>query len=263
MGRSGGPSPNVLALQSTQHQLDKMPAVRNYINKSKEDILQFLKKASADRYSPEYAELFNNLLKMFVDCDLNKNGLVSKAQFSDLVDTAAETPRRYGFAPSSADMFKNKAEETASRMELFGSMDNDDNGTITFDEFLGYTMTHIACKAAPLEAHPKIETTKKSEYIANMELALKKGNDAYVDLYWFLLNVFLDKCGSDFCADITQFTVMVDKATTPARRLGIFAATLKPEVMQKVYKKIILFDTMNFNEFLGYMVDHVFKTNSL
>merc|ERR1712038_77173 len=191
---SGGPSPNVLALQSTQHQLDKMPAVRNYINKSKEDILQFLKKASADRYSPEYAELFNNLLKMFVDCDLNKNGLVSKAQFSDLVDTAAETPRRYGFAPSSADMFKNKAEETASR---------------------------------------------------------------------FLLNVFLDKCGSDFCADITQFTVMVDKATTPARRLGIFAATLKPEVMQKVYKKIILFDTMNFNEFLGYMVDHVFKTNSL
>jgi hypothetical protein len=238
-------------------------SVRNYINKSKEDILFFLKKATADRNSHEYAELFGNLLKMFVDCDKSKNGLVDKQQFSELVETAAATPRLYGFAPSSADMFKNKAEMEASRDALFEGMNEKGDGKITFDQFLTYTLTHIACKAAPLEAHPNIETNNKTLYWNNMQLALQKGNAEYTDLYWNLLQIFLSHCGEDFCAGVDEFTCMVEKVVKPARRVGVFAADLSPEKMAKVYKKLVRADRMNFNEFLGYCVNHLLVKNNI
>jgi hypothetical protein len=241
-----------------------MPAVRNYINKTKEDILHFLKKATGDRQSAEYSELFNNLLKMFVDCDLKKNGMVAKAQFGELVDTAASTPRMFGFAPSSKDMFASKEEETASRNALFDSMDFSGDGLITFDEFLKYTLTHIAGKAALLDCHPNIETNDKALYVSNMTKALAKGNTPeYTDLYWYLLQVYLDNCGKDFCAGVAELYVMVDKATIPARRLGIFTAELSPDAMLKVFKQIVRGERMNFNEFLAYMLDQVLKNNAV
>jgi Ca2+-binding EF-hand superfamily protein len=238
-------------------------SVRNYINKSKEDVIFFLKKACADHQSAEYAELYGNLLKMFVDCDKNKNGLVAKAQFSELVDTAAETPRRYGFAPSSADMFASKQEMEASRSTLFDSMDYDSSGTITFDEFLKYALTHITCKAAPLDAHPNIETNNKSVYTANMELALKRGNEQYIDLYWYLLQTWLSHCGRDFCATKGEFTVMVSKVVLPARRLGLFNTEMKMDVVTKIYKKLVRAEKMNFNEFLAYCTGQLLKNNTL
>lgn len=238
-------------------------SVRNYINKSKEDILYFLKKATADHHSPEYAELYSNLLKMFVDCDLNKNGLVAKAQFSELVDTAAETPRRYGFAPASGDMFASKQEMEASRSILFDTMDFDSSGTITFDEFLKYALTHITCKAAPLDAHPNIETNNKTLYTSNMQLALQKDNEQYTDLYWYLLQIFLSHCGKDFCATKGEFTVMVSKVVLPARRLGLFNAEMKHSIMSKIYQKIINGEKMNFNEFLGYCLRQLLANNTL
>jgi len=237
--------------------------VRNYINKSKEDILHFLKKATGDRQSPQYAELYNNLLKIFVDCDLKKTGMVAKAQFSELVDTAASTPRRYGYAPSQKDMFASQAEEDASRSALFDSMDFSGDGLITFDEFLKYTLTHIAGKAAALDCHPNIETNDKALYSSNMAQALKKGNEAYTDLYWFLLQVYLDNCGKDFCAGVAELAVMVEKATIPARRLGIFTAELTPDAMLKVFKSIVRGERMNFNEFLAYMLDTVLAKNTV
>lgn len=240
-----------------------MPAVRNYINKSKEDILHFLKNATGDRQSAEYAELFNNLLKIFVDCDLKKSGMVAKAQFSELVDTAAATPRMFGFAPSSKDMFASKEEEIASRNALFDSMDFSGDGLITFDEFLKYTVTHIAGKAAALDCHPNIEIKDKALYISNITTALQKGNPEYTDLYWYLLQVFLDNCGKDFCAGVAELAVMVDKATIPARRLGVFTAELTPDAMLKVFKQIVRGERMNFNEFLAYMLDQVLKKNAV
>ena len=46
----------------------------NTFNKSKEDFIWFVKKAVHD-----HAEMYHSLLKLFVDADTNKDGLVSKA----------------------------------------------------------------------------------------------------------------------------------------------------------------------------------------
>merc|ERR1711994_991801 len=78
----------------------------NTFNKSKEDFIWFVKKAVQDKKSHSHAEMYHSLLKLFVDADTNKDGLVSKASFSKLIDAAATLPRVYGYAPADADLYK-------------------------------------------------------------------------------------------------------------------------------------------------------------
>ena len=52
-----------------------------------------------------------------------KDGLVSRASFSNLIDEAAAMPRAYGYAPSDSDLWKNQEEKDASRQKMFDSMD--------------------------------------------------------------------------------------------------------------------------------------------
>merc|ERR1712108_76928 len=61
----------------------------NTFNKSKEDFIWFVKKATTDKKSYSHSELYHSLLKMFVDADANKDGLVSRASFSNLIDEAS------------------------------------------------------------------------------------------------------------------------------------------------------------------------------
>merc|ERR1712076_204811 len=90
-------------------------------NKSKEDFIWFIKRAVKDKKSDAYAELYHCLIKMFVDADTNKDGLVSRASFSQLVDMAASIPRMYGYAPSDAELYKTEAEKEQARQKMFDS----------------------------------------------------------------------------------------------------------------------------------------------
>ena len=78
----------------------------NTFNKSKEDFIWFVKKAVGDKKSYSHSELYHSLLKLFVDADTNKDGLVSKASFSKLIDAAAAMPRAYGYAPEDSELYK-------------------------------------------------------------------------------------------------------------------------------------------------------------
>ena len=95
----------------------------NTFNKSKEDFIWFVKKAVTDQKSYSHSELYHSLLKLFVDADTNKDGLVSRASFSNLIDEAAAMPRAYGYAPADSDLWKNQQEKDASRQKMFDSMD--------------------------------------------------------------------------------------------------------------------------------------------
>merc|ERR1712243_201042 len=120
----------------------------NTFNKSKEDFIRFVKKAVQDQKSYSHSEMYHSLLKLFVDADTNKDGLVSKASFSKLIDAAATMPRAYGYAPVDADLYKTEAEKDAARQKMFDSMDLKSTGVITFDEWLKFSREHIASKTA-------------------------------------------------------------------------------------------------------------------
>ena len=52
-----------------------------------------------------------------------KDGLVSRASFSKLIDEAAAMPRAYGYAPADSDLWKDQQEKDAQRQKMFDSMD--------------------------------------------------------------------------------------------------------------------------------------------
>ena len=136
----------------------------NTFNKSKEDFIWFVKKAVQDEKSYSHSELYHSLLKLFVDADTNKDGLVSKASFSKLIDAAATMPRAYGYAPADEELYKTDAEKDAARQKMFDSMDLKSTGVITFDEWLKFCREHIAAKTATMDPHPIIDQGSVDEY---------------------------------------------------------------------------------------------------
>merc|ERR1712024_371826 len=120
----------------------------NTFNKSKEDFIWFVKKAVTDQKSYSHSELYHSLLKLFVDADTNKDGLVSRASFSKLIDAAAAMPRAYGYAPTDAEQYKlylraALASPTSPEyvelywfmLELFTEADTDKDGIVKLAEF--------------------------------------------------------------------------------------------------------------------------------
>merc|ERR1712151_954066 len=112
----------------------------------KQKFLAFLRTATSDKKSREYTELYMFLFNNFVLADKEAKGAVTADQFDYLVELSANAPRVLGLAPKSSEMFRNDAERLAARSQLFRGMDKDGGGTISFDEYLDYTVKHIAEK---------------------------------------------------------------------------------------------------------------------
>merc|ERR1712142_1172639 len=139
-------------------------AAVNTFNKSKEDFIWFVKKAIQDKKSYSYKELYHSLLKIFVDADTNKDGLVSKASFSKLIDAAASMPRAYGYAPADSELYKTDADKDAARQKMFDSMDLKATGVITVDEYKKF-----------------------------IETAINKSDSAEaLELYWYMVEIFTE-----------------------------------------------------------------------
>merc|ERR1712113_317790 len=165
----------------------------NTFNKSKEDFIWFVKKAVQDKKSYSYSELYHSLLKIFVDADTNRDGLVSKASFSKLIDAAASMPRAYGYAPADSDLYKNEEEKDAARQKMFDSMDLKATGVITFDEWLKFCREHIAAKTATMDPHPIIDQGNVEEYKKFIETAINKSDSTEaVELYWYMVEMFTE-----------------------------------------------------------------------
>merc|ERR1712221_32649 len=150
----------------------------NTFNKSKEDFIWFVKKAVQDKKSYSYSELYHSLLKIFVDADTNRDGLVSKASFSKLIDAAASMPRAYGYAPADSDLYKTEEEKDAARQKIFDSMDLKSTGVITFDEWLKFCREHIAAKTVTMDPHPIIDQGSVDEYKKFIQTAINNSDSS-------------------------------------------------------------------------------------
>jgi len=148
----------------------------NSFNKSKEDFIWFIKKATSNRKSDAHSELYQALLKMFVDADTNFDGLVSHESFSKLVDKAASIPRAYGYAPPDSELYKTEEEKNLARSKMFDSMDLKNTGVITFDEWYRFSMEHIAAKTATIAPHPILDHGSKAEYLEFIKKASSSSN---------------------------------------------------------------------------------------
>merc|ERR1712033_125010 len=187
--------PLLAFLSSLSNNTPKMASTTgvNSFNKSKEDFIWFIKKATSNRKRDAHSELYHALLKMFVDADTNYDGLVSRESFSKLVDKAASIPRAYGYAPPDSELYKSDEERDAARKKMFDSMDLKSTGVITFDEWYRFSMEHIAAKTATIAPHPILDHGSKAEYLEFIKKASSTSNPENLELYWFLVEIFTDE----------------------------------------------------------------------
>ena len=116
---------------------------------TKDEFVAFSKKA-VDRSTPEYRELFCFLLKCFFDADKDYDGAVQPLEFDAMIEMAAATPRRLGLAPATSSLYKTDAERVEKRREYFRTMDTNNDGNISFDEWLQYVIDHMIAKIAKM-----------------------------------------------------------------------------------------------------------------
>merc|ERR1712033_161010 len=221
----------------TVSQISKMSCPVNTFNKSKEDFIWFVKRAVNDKKSYSHSEMYHSLLKLFVDADTNKDGLVSKASFSKLIDDAAAMPRAYGYAPADSELYKTEAEKDASRQKMFDSMDLNSTGVITFYAWLKFCSEHIAAKTATMDPHPIIDQGSVEEYKKFIETAINKTDSTEaVELYWYMLEIFtehdLEKTG--FVKSETFPSMMHEFLATPVKH-GLAAPS--KDAYEALFKK--------------------------
>merc|ERR1712111_293322 len=198
-------------------------AAVNTFNKSKEDFIWFVKKAVQDEKSYSHAEMYHSLLKIFVDADTNKDGLVSKASFSKLIDAAASMPRAYGYAPADSELYKTDAEKDAARQKMFDSMDLKSTGVITFDEWLKFCREHIAAKTATMDPHPIIDHGSVEEYKKFISAAIGNSSSSEaVELYWYVLEIFTEQDGDkDGIVKLAEFPSMMNQVLGIPKKHGL------------------------------------------
>merc|ERR1712198_314346 len=210
----------------------------NTFNKSKEDFIWFVKKAVQGQKSHSHAEMYHSLLKLFVDADTNKDGLVSTASFSKLIDAAATLPRAYGYAPADEELYKTDAEKDAARQKMFDSMDLKSTGVITFDEWLKFCREHIAAKTATMDPHPIIDQGSIEEYKKFIQTAIDNSSSAEaLELYWYMLEIFTDHdADKDGIIKMAEFpSMMKEFLTTPLKHSLAVPADDQFEALFKKY----------------------------
>jgi len=255
---------------------------------SADEFVEFLKAATSSASNPQHKDLYFHLLRCFTDADVTMSGVIDADGFDKLIDIAAVAPRKYGFAPSAAAMFKTDAERRESRAALFKTIDKDGGGTISFDEFLKWAMMHILGKVSggvkaeyqPMAIEEDASLAAKnlpiydaasspSDFATFCKTAVTdKSSPEYQKMYYHLLRCFSD-------ADVSMngrirkddFDALVDVAAAAPRQFGFApqASEQYVSVEERKEARANLFKTINtegtgeisFQEFLAWAMEHI------
>lgn len=100
--------------------------------------LNYLEHALNNPSSSEFASFYEFLLAIFIETDTECKGTIARGEFDALLTRAAQVPRLFGLAPSSASK--------EERDNIFKSMDINNEGYVTFRKFVQWTVDHTKLK---------------------------------------------------------------------------------------------------------------------
>ena len=116
---------------------------------NKEQFAAFIKKCvSGDMVARK--EMYNFLVECFKTSDVNLDGSIDPVEFDQMIEAAAAAPRRHGFAPATTTLYKTPEDRLKARKDVFVGMDENKDGQISLDEWIGYCVKHIQEKAKAL-----------------------------------------------------------------------------------------------------------------
>jgi len=241
--------------------------------------VRFIKNAAEDYdgSTPEFAELRGFLTRCFVDCDTDFDGLIGMNDFDKLVERAGALPRKWGFAPTTQEMFATEESKKAFRSKIFKEIDSAGVGTFALDEWLNWCLKHIRTKAQYINystAETKMNTNKEEFIEFVVACAKSRHCPEYKELYHFLQDCFM-KADKDTTGFITakKFDEMIELAGAAPRKFGLAPPTnetypseaARLEARTTMFNEIVakntrsMSDQISFNAWLLWAYAHICK----
>jgi len=253
-----------------------------------EAFVKFLVRATTMRSSKEYRQFYSHLLHCFTAADHRKVGAIDFEGFDSLIEVATGAPRKLGFAPAAINSGMSAEEHEKSRRMQFNDMDVTKSGSISFDEFLFWTLAHVRNKIAASKAefapsdvvYPAAlddvasaplydrERTTQSEFVGFLQKAMgDKQSKEYKILYYHLLRCFTE-ADVDLTGRISfdDFDVLIEAASAAPRHFGFDLASdmILSSSQERSKARESLFQEMSkgfleisFHDFLAWTVAHI------
>lgn len=211
---------------------------------SKEEYVVWVRQAMHDKKSVAHQEMYHFLTKCFVRADKQLTGKVTKYNFDSLVEEAAAMPRKYGFAPKSADMYPNEEARKRAREQQFDAIDADHDLSISLEEWIKWSTNHIMGKIdkLPKDCLGPGSMVSKAEFVGFIKRATDKSSPEYKELYFFLLKTFqagdVMRTGE---VDAVTFDHMIEDAADAPRRHGLAPKSSAMFATDAVSQKFVKF----------------------
>lgn len=196
----------------------------------KKHFLEIVQGAVKGPGSDEYKKLYAFLLRCFTVADNNHDGKVGFHEFEMLLETASSLPRKFGYAPTTPEMYATEWDRLRERMSLFNKLASSREGSaieskhITFGSWLNYAIEHITKKAQLLtrfEADNKMTTSSEAFLVFILSATSSRASREYKEFYHFVLECFVDAdTNCDGHVDSDHFDMMIEAAAVAPRRFG-------------------------------------------
>jgi len=245
--------------------------VSSIFKEEKRHFIKLVKGALIGKESPEYKQLYHYLLKCFTDADNNFDGRIGFKEFEMLIEVAAFLPRRFGYAPSTPELYATDWERLQARMTLFNTLKQESGGYISFGKWLEYAIGHIAEKAKSLKSSEmKARMEESQEDFREFIIAAAKSRKSreYKELYHFVLKCFTD-ADTDFdgLIDVHSFSALIDIAAAAPRRFGLAPPSSEMysseshmvEARARIFRSLDAENTgyIDFDTWLHYIYTHI------
>jgi len=253
------------------------------VEQQKQQFIKFVTGALKGKDSPEYKQLYHFLLKCFTDSDNNFDGRIGFLEFEMLIEIAASLPRRFGYAPSTPELYKTDSERLSTRRVLYNTLRSapagssttwqvkDSNDFVSFSTWLEYVLGHIKEKAAQLR-----DVDKRSPWDSTKEefrnfvicAARSRQTQEFKQFYYFVLKCFTDADNDmDGRIDAQQFDRVIDIAAAAPRRWGLAPTTsdMYANDKERIEARTTIFRSLDkkgtgfieFDTWLEYIYEHI------
>jgi len=247
----------------------------SHASEDRATFVKFILKATANKQTAEYQELRHFLMDCFVECDTDFDGLVKLDTFDDMVERAGALPRKWGFAPTTAEMFQSAEKQTAFRLKTFKEINKSGSGAIPFDEWLDWSYDHVCMKGKLLKleyAETKMATSADDFKLFIVHASQSRHCPEFKELYHFLKACF-DKAdrGAVGLIGAAEFDEMVELAGAAPRKFGFAppASSTYPSDAARIAARTQMFkdiaaknkrgmtDKLSFNAWLEWAYSHI------
>jgi len=228
--------------------------------KTKEEFDIFMSRAMEGNDNDCYIELYNILLRSFVAADVDFDGKVSVEEFDGMIEAAAALPRKFGYKWWDEDRCPDEAARKKVREELFKKIDDNNDGAVSFDEWLAFALSQY--KDICATAIPKaFNAQDKDGFETVVNGAKTAGSNQYKTLYFFHWKCFqAADADRDGQVSADEFDKMVDMATAAQKRLGLPAPFASAEERKQMFAKMDENNdgSISFDEWLGFSLTEIF-----